>query len=168
MVLFLDYDGVVNTVMWEGTPNADDICYRRRYADPTDGKVNNYQAVQWVSELCQKHNIDIVVTSTWRKWDNYKECLINGGLRKGINILGKVSEDHTLTRAGQINKYLKDHPEIGQDFIILDDEYIGMSYFGYSTKRHLIQCRNNAGFGLEEFDLADSLVKDLLRYNIHK
>ena len=59
-VLFLDYDGVVNTPMWneKGT-----IC---RYNMPKDGKVNNFQAVQWISEFCQKFHFQIVVTSTWR------------------------------------------------------------------------------------------------------
>jgi hypothetical protein len=60
------------------------------YGFPKQGKVNNFQAVQWISEACKKFHYDIVVTSTWRRHDNYKECLINGGLREGIEILGKT------------------------------------------------------------------------------
>lgn len=160
MVLFLDYDGVVNSVMWEFVH--DDRKYISRYADPHDSKVNNYQAVQWVSELCQKYDMDIVVTSTWRKWDNYKICLINGGLRNGINIVGKVCEDYALSRAHQIHKYIEQHPEIGNEFIIIDDEYVDMTEFGYSNDEHFIQCSTNAGFGMEEFHIAESIVKNLL------
>lgn len=69
-VVFLDYDGVVNTPMW----NADGT--RCSFGFPQDNKVNNFQCVQWVSEFCQKFNYSIVVSSTWRLDDNYKECLI--------------------------------------------------------------------------------------------
>ena len=84
-ICFLDYDGVVNTPMWnaEGT-----VC---SYGFPKQGKVNNFQAVQWLSEACQKFGYDIVVTSTWRLHDNYKDCLINGGLRAGMGYCGTSS-----------------------------------------------------------------------------
>ena len=61
-VVFLDYDqdGVVNTSMWNGKGT------RCTYNFPSDNKVNNFQAVQWLSEACQKFHYDIVVTSTWR------------------------------------------------------------------------------------------------------
>ena len=89
MIVFLDYDGVVNTVIWEYI--SDENKYRCNYADPHDNKVNNYQAVQWLSELCQRFKADIVVTSTWRKWDNYAQCLRNGGLREDIHIIDNNS-----------------------------------------------------------------------------
>lgn len=42
--------------------------------------------------FCLKYNYSIVVTSTWRFDKNYKECLINVGLRPGIEILGRTKE----------------------------------------------------------------------------
>lgn len=159
MVLFLDYDGVVNCVMWEFDPTSSK--YVSRYGCPKDGKVNNYQAVQWVSELCQKYNIDIVVTSTWRLFDNYQRCLIDGGLRQGIKILGRVSLDNNLSRAAQIHQYLQEHPEIGDQFIIVDDDNVDMSEFGYDRLLHFIQCSTNAGFGYEEFERASSAILKL-------
>ena len=72
-VVFLDYDGVVNTPLWDSEGK---YC---TYGFPEDNKVNNFQCVQWVSEFCQKFRYSIVVTSTWRFESNYKECLINGG-----------------------------------------------------------------------------------------
>ena len=118
-VVFLDYDGVVNVPMWndKGTSS--------RYNFPSDGKVNNFQAVQWLSEACQKFHYDIVVTSTWRSHANYKECLINGGLRDGIQILGKtvsLSYEHPYpekTRGWEIKKYLEEHPEIKYYVILI-------------------------------------------------
>lgn len=47
-VVFLDYDGVVNTPMW----NADGT--RCSFGLPQDSKVNNFQYVQWVSERLHK------------------------------------------------------------------------------------------------------------------
>ena len=82
-VLFLDYDGVVNRSIWneKGT--------KYFFGYPEDGAVNDFQAVQWVSEFCARCKYDIVVTSTWRKYGNWKECLIAGGLREGIEVQGK-------------------------------------------------------------------------------
>lgn len=159
MILFLDYDGVVNTVIWE--VNRDTGKLSANYSFPALGRVNNYQAVQWISELCEKYNIDIVVTSTWRLHDSYKSCLVDGGLRKGIKILGRVTRDHNLTRAEQINQYLMMHSEIGDQFIIIDDDDVDMSPFGYNNAEHFIKCTTNGGFQLEEFEEAKIKVEQL-------
>ena len=114
-VLFLDYDGVVNTLMWN------DKGTRVSYNFPKDNKVNNFQAVQWVSEFCLKCKYDIVVTSSWREDRNYKECLINGGLKKGIEITGSLPINYEKTRGELIQEYVNSHPEI-KYYIIVDDE----------------------------------------------
>ena len=49
-VVFLDYDGVVNRKMWTRLKTGW-VC---RYGYPEDGCVNDVQAVQWVSEFCEK------------------------------------------------------------------------------------------------------------------
>lgn len=138
-VVFLDYDGVVNTPMWD---ESGEHC---RFAFPQDNKVNNFQCVQWVSEFCQKYGYDIVVSSTWRFDENYKECLVNGGLRSGINIIGKTCDLPNQTRGDEIKKYLSEHPEI-TDFLIFDDE----ADMGKLVD-HLIECNANIGFGMTEF-----------------
>ena len=80
-VVFLDYDGVVNNIIWDPEKG------RADYSHPFMGKVNNFQACQWLSEFCEKYDYKIVVTSSWRLYPNYKECLIAGGLRDDIEIL---------------------------------------------------------------------------------
>ena len=45
-VIFLDYDGVVNTPMWNSKGT------NCRYGWPSDGKVNNFQAVHWDRSQC--------------------------------------------------------------------------------------------------------------------
>ncbi len=145
-VLFLDYDGVVNVPMWnnEGT--------KCEYGYPRQGKVNNFQACQWVSEFCQKFNYKIVVISTWRKRDNYKECLYNGGLRKTIDIIGKTECLYPQTRGDEIRDWLSKHPEVDK-FIIFDDETID----GLEDKQ--ILCTNSYGFGEDEFNKAATIIK---------
>lgn len=147
-VVFLDYDGVVNTPIWNATGTS---C---RYGFPRDGRVNNFQAVQWISEFCTKCGYDIVVTSTWRNDRNYKECLINGGLREGISILGKTEDlgyqySYPLpTRGYEIKKYLEDHPEI-TCYVIVDDE----QQFLPEQQGHFVKIINDwVGFNKLEFD----------------
>lgn len=148
-VVFLDYDGVVNTPMWDPEGK------RCTYGFPQDNKVNNFQCVQWVSEFCQKHNYSIVVSSTWRFDKNYKECLINGGLRAGIEILGRTDHIPCSTRGAEIHKYLTEHPEI-TTFLIFDDEN-DMD----DLADHLVLCDSEIGFGIHELCAAERLHKKL-------
>jgi hypothetical protein len=133
-----------------------------RYNWPSDGKVNNFQAVQWLSEACKKFHYDIVVTSTWRTKNNYKECLINGGLREGIEILGKTAEltvDEGWSRGWEVQKYLDEHPEINY-FMIIDDEYVPINEV---QKAHFIQTDDDrGGFGLYDLKKFEEIyMKDL-------
>lgn len=145
-VIFLDYDGVVNIAMWDA---AGKHC---KYNFPSDNKVNNYQAVQWVSEFCQKYNYDIVVSSSWRNHSNYRECLINGGLRDGIVILGKTGEIFDGTRGDEIREYLNKHPEI-ENYLIFDDE----DDFDEELHGHFVLCDPDVGFNLEKYCIAARL-----------
>ena len=151
-VLFLDYDGVVNISMWNerGT--------KRSFGYPEDGKVNHFQAVQWVSEFCERCHYDIVVTSTWRKYGNYKECLISGGLRKGIEILGKTEDLSAVggKRGDEIKLYLDTHPEI-KYYIIADD----IDEVLPEQREHFVQTQIEYGFCEKEMNLCvDIYMKD--------
>lgn len=140
-VVFLDYDGVVNTPMWneKGT--------KCTYNFPQHGKVNNFQAVQWLSEACKKFHYDIVVTSTWRTDPSYKECLINGGLREGIEILGRTPNFYDMPRGAEIKAYLDEHPEINY-YIIIDDD----SDILPEQMSHFIKTDYKVGFNLNDFE----------------
>lgn len=144
-VIFLDYDGVVNTPMWDKEGKH---CI---YNHNGDNKVNNFQAVQWVSHFCKNYNYDIVVTSTWRLWENYKECLINGGLREGINIVGRTEVMHNKTRGEEIADWLG-HNEV-EDFLIFDDEDDVEPFMD-----KLVKCDTTKGFGMKEYYQAVDLI----------
>ena len=155
-VIFLDYDGVVNTPMWK---QKEDDTYCCTYNFPGNDKVNNEQAVQWLSEFCLKYNYSIVVTSTWRFDKNYKECLINAGLRPGIEILGRTKEirnkdDYWLDHGYEIDEYLKEHPEI-TDYLIIDDEDCFLKH----QKKYFIKTRDDVGFMKKDFIKAEKIIK---------
>lgn len=140
-IVFLDYDGVVNTLMFDGEKEAPYFNF------PEDNKVNNYQAVCWLNKLCKEYDMKIVVTSTWRVYDNYKECLYNGGLDKSIEILGRTKKLGTA-RGIEIQEWLDEHKELNiEKFVIFDDDsdmahlepylvktdtYIGITYHSYN------------------------------------
>ena len=160
-VLFLDYDGVVNTLMWQLTSTGK---MQFRFNSPSDNKVNNFQACQWISEFCQKYNYKIVVTSTWRLFSNYRECLINGGLREGIEIIDKTPDlrythDHAC-RGEEIREWLIKHHNEVDNFIIVDDEELG---FDVDEQEYyadnFILCDGNHGFGFAEMLKAESIHK---------
>ena len=149
-VLFLDYDGVVNTPMWDN----DGI--KCRYNHSGDGYVNNFQALQWISELCEKYNYKIVVSSTWRFWDNYIDCLFAGGLREDVEVIGctPVLRHPNVTRGEEIQAWLNEHKDV-EKFLIVDDE-TDMGSLIYA----LVLCDPEAGFTRREFRYALQLDKD--------
>ena len=152
-IVFLDYDGVVNTPMWneKGT--------KCTYNFPNDGKVNNFQAVQWLSEACKKFHYDIVVTSTWRTEPNYRDCLIEGGLRPGIEILGRTPNFYDMPRGSEIKAYLDEHPEI-KYYVIIDDD----SDMLPEQIDHFIKTDYKVGFTLNDFEKFEKIyMSDLGR-----
>lgn len=154
-VIFLDYDGVVNTPMWneEGT--------RCSYA--YKDKVNNFQACQWISELCEKTCSKIVVSSTWRMGPNYASCLYEGGLRSCVEIIGRTPLLRKGNRGDEICLYLKEHPEIDA-FLIIDDEADASvtstdEFKNINLQCTLCQCKHSGGFNENEFIEAKNLFE---------
>ena len=86
------------------------------------------------------------MTSTWRLDDNYKECLINGGLRKGIEVLGRTPRFSGQPRGTEIKAYLDEHPEILY-YVIVDDEADMLP----EQMGHFIMTNGDTGFNLSEF-----------------
>ena len=153
-VVFLDYDGVVNRKMWKMV-DGEWVC---RYAYPEDGAVNDAQAVAWVSEFCEKYEYDIVVSSTWRRYPEWEDCLRNAGLRESVHILGATSLP-IRNRADEISEYLAAHPEI-ENYLIFDDEPVTgrgadkQDVSDLDFEKHTVLCRKEYGFGENEYTLA--------------
>ena len=126
-VIFLDIDGVVNTLMISREPIGNGRGQIKRgefYFDlcsPSDGRVSNTQAVLWLEKICRDNNCKIVLSSTWRH--NYAlavNALYNSGLSRDIKFIGKTPYLGT-ERGEEIAAFLRGHPEI-TSFVILDDD----------------------------------------------
>lgn len=126
-VVFLDYDGVVNTPDENGNLNY-----------PEQGSVNNYRAVELISRFCKNYDCSVVITSTWKMYENYRECLFQAGLDRDVIILGKIRGAST-DRIKGITEYLKEN-EIKR-YLIFDD----ISDMGAHTK-YLVYCNFDEGF----------------------
>lgn len=143
-VVFLDYDGVVNSLIFQTDKEEPYFNF------PYHNKVNNYQAVKWLEKLCKEFDAKIVVTSTWRLEDNYKECLYNGGLSYEIEILGKT-DNLGSKRINEINKWLEIHPNVNQ-YVILDDDYIE------EGNKHWVKTETYNGFLWSDYEKAKLIL----------
>lgn len=152
-ILFLDFDGVVNTPMW------DSKTHHCRFNQPTDGKVNNVQAVQWVSSFCAKYDYKIVITSSWRiDAIDCRECLKNAGLWDDVEILDATPYLPYSTRGDEINYWLAQLDE-PVNYLILDDD----DDFTPEQHAHLIQTDSQIGVTIHTYNQLTNL-----HYKIYK
>lgn len=151
-IVFLDYDGVVNRKMWVN----EDGQWLRRFGYPSDGAVNDTQAVQWVSEFCEKFGYDIVVSSTWRKYPEWADCLRAAGLRKSVKIIDATALPRR-DRAREISDYLSEHDDVKSYLIFDDDRSLVESRSNDCHSGHVVLCRKDRGFGEEEYNKAVEL-----------
>lgn len=160
-IIFLDFDGVVNTFYWEKQP---DGSLKHTMCWPSDGYVNNIQAIGWLNELFYKIPYDIVVSSTWRMHlteIELQEILWRSGLKKDIKVVGKTPVLYQQ-RGFEIEKWLKDN-NFKQKFIILDDDSDMGELLGV-----LVRCDCYNGFGLHEFNKAFRLLDNENEVTIKK
>jgi len=115
-VLFLDFDGVLNSVQFLQAYKRWDIL------DPT--------AVEYLNLIVQETQCEVVVSSTWRLL--YKIPDLCGILREQGKYRGRLlgATPHgsgTSTRRGdEIDAWLSQHPEV-TSYVILDDEISDMN-----------------------------------------
>ena len=145
-ILFLDFDGVINTPMWDEKER----CFTSNM--PHHGCVNNRVAVRWVSQFCRNFGFSVVVTSDWRLNDNWRQCLLNGGFDPKVPILGKTddlwSPKLTHCRSREIQKWLDEHDSVEMFIIVDDDDY----FIAPEHKDNFVQTNNIEGFTLWSFN----------------
>lgn len=165
-IVFLDIDGVVNTLQIDTRPFPDSKLKQRHdgfYVDlcgTDEGRVSNRQAVMWLNKLCKETGAKIVISSTWRYCEKIyttEECLRNTGLLPEIAIIGKTPVMHGFERGDEISWWLGSN--YGEDmdkvsFVILDDD----ADMGELID-HLAQCDTFHGFGCSEYIKAKEILK---------
>ncbi len=167
-LLFLDIDGVVNTLMIYDKEQEDrrKLIYKDGYYFelnlPGDGKVSNKQAMLWVSKLCTDYSLSIVITSTWLIDEDVADIateLYNSGLSTMVPIIGGVSKKQQVSRGWQIESWLEDN-KIDPDkatFIILDDD-VDMVGYSKDLTKYLVKCDSYVGFTHSEYVKACELL----------
>lgn len=162
-VLFLDFDGVINTPV--GIDENGNII--DNYFGPGDGKVNNFVAVKLLERLCDKEDLKIVVSSKgWRnyiernpdgtiRYRPYRKYLINSGLRDDL-ILGHTPFFSDTGKTEEIDAYLLEH-KIDR-YLVIDDTDNGGEEKLNKFKGHLILCDGNRGFTEKDFEEAVRLL----------
>lgn len=128
--IFLDIDGVMNN--------------RRDWMSKVDNKAEQFhdhrmfcdEAWQLLSDTCKKVNASVILSSSWRIGLTYDEndkviardnsCHLSTKLieyfnKYNIKLVG-ITVNNWSDRGQQIMKYVMDHLEIEDDFVVIDDE----------------------------------------------
>ena len=100
-VLFLDVDGVLNTLDSPGVLNV------------------NQRRTKLLRQVVESTNCGIVVSSTWRQQDQTRRRLESKLRYKGLKVLDYTSSDNTMTRGEQVAEWLSRHPV--ERYAIVDD-----------------------------------------------
>lgn len=152
-IIFLDIDGVVETIYWSKDPNGV-VCYNGFKF--TKDILSNEQAIGWLNELYNKVPYDVVITSTWRynmDKEKFQELFIRSGFNPEIKIIGTTPILYQQ-RGIEIQQWLDDNKFNGR-FIIIDDD---------SDMCHLlpllVRCDCQLGFTIYDYNKALRLLEE--------
>lgn len=143
-VIFLDIDGVMNSQDWYEFIEDTDLDKSQGF-----GRDIDYRAVKLLNLYIKKHDLYIVITSSWREL-TLKQTLQVLGETAMVDIIdriiGQTPRRFDGNRGKEIDMFLKDRPEIDEFYIIDDDS------FDIHQKEHLIQTDYVHGLTQEDLD----------------
>ena len=151
-VLFLDIDGVVNSMRtcmaYEGYPW--DV-------DPESLKMFDHVALALIRRVCIKGDIKIVLSSTWRIGEKVYPKMAQA---LELPIIDRTPVFHVSERLGrrgaEIQAWLDGHPEVTQ-YVILDDEVFDMNK---DQESHIVKTDGKNGLSFEKY------IKLLKKFNL--
>ena len=115
--MFLDFDGVINTFLKEGTERE-----KNAYKDPDSFDFCDVNCIDMLNQFCEGKHMDIVISSTWR-FSGLSFCrkyLRQHGFHYFHMVKDTTEINWSHTREEEIQRYLKLHPQYTK-WIILDD-----------------------------------------------
>lgn len=171
-VLFLDFDGVINTPVGidENGNIIDD------YYPVSTGKVNNFVAVKLIEKLCRKYDLRIVVQSRgWRnylgldengnvRYRPYKTYLKNSGMDETL-VEGHVPYLSSKEKGDEIDEYLSTH-KVDKFIVIDDNDNNGVDKSLVHFGDNLIVCDGDRGFTEREFKQAEDVLSRENSYTV--
>jgi len=156
-LIFLDFDGVVNTRLYDSKKN------KIGYFHPSDGEVNNKNAIDFLNLLVKETSAKIVVSSTWRRGETVEtlsEWLYNSGFEG--EVIGKTPVMDDYCRGAEIEEYLLRLKDV-ESYVILDDDSDMLKH----QMDNFVKCDHDYGFLFYEYFKAkmilDGSYKDLKR-----
>ena len=137
-VLFLDFDGVLNSLQYD------------REKDATKNNSIDETRLRLLKKVIDETKAKIVLTTSWRRhWNKARALCDEVGLwiselfsRYGLDIYDKTPDlPSSVGRKSEILDWLNNLKEPVESFVILDDEKIGGN-----LKNHFVKCNCNYGF----------------------
>ena len=159
--VFLDMDGVVNTVILHKHKHPFRKYIRLKdgnYVDlclPGQKRVSNKQAVLWLNKICNEGDADIVITSSWRighSLDDIKKALYRSGLDRKIKIIGATKV--LGRRDAEILQWISSH--YCDRYVVLDDDDFDLA----DVKQNLVRADTNVGLTYNEYKKAVEILTE--------
>jgi predicted peroxiredoxin len=135
-IIFLDFDGVLVIRL-----------------DDFTGDVVSEEAVYYLNKLCLETGYKIVVCSSWRHLENYKDILYNSGIDPKIEVVGKT-ELNKNGREAEIKDYVREHNI--EKYIVIDDAYLSDDF-----ESHHVRPASRLGFTKNKYDEALKKISEL-------
>ncbi len=148
-VIFLDFDGVLNSVQYD----------RSRRDD--QGNIDETR-LALLKELLERTQAEIVLTTSWRThWEKEKSRCDSIGdeinavfERWGLAIFDKTPEINGADRALEISTWLQTCSQQVTGFVILDDFAFGWG----ALAPHVVKTNDRIGRGLERVHIEKALA----------
>ncbi len=152
-VIFLDIDGVIETIYWEKDQDGTWSYNVHKYGHE---EINNKQAIGWLNELYKKVPYDVVVSSSWRykmNKDEFQELFTRSGFDPKIKVIDTTPILYQQ-RGLEIQKWLDDN-NFKEKFIIIDDDSDMCQLLPF-----LVRCDCQLGFTIYDYQKALKMLGD--------
>lgn len=152
-IIFLDCDGVLNSIQWEVARK--DMPPGSVVDDAIDPR-----ALNRIVNVCEITGAKIVLSSDWRiNWPFARTRLERAGIPEGLIIgrtpvLNVVPGLHHYSRGEEIQAWLDGHDDVYDDIIIDDRE----DFLPNQKRLHLVQTDNWVGFSEKDKKLAIEML----------
>lgn len=156
-VIFLDFDGVVNNISYDKYMDIDILVKKGKdkYFTST-WSINNLEPFLNLLLWCQKEDVKIVISSTWRMlFDSYSyieemfcDIFKQYDYQKRKNKYNDLVIGRTKSfdyRGMEILQWLNDNDDLGiENYVVIDDE-VDYDIKEYIDKKHYVQTDNKVG-----------------------
>lgn len=160
-ILFLDFDGVINPYMYKQEVKPDRKKWLRIWNHPgflhiptyTIGQVNtnfDVDACRYVKNLCDRFDLKIVVTSSWKEFYSLKQIKALLSLRQLDSYVIDTTSKENQSRPHKIRAYIEAHHI--QVYLVLDDIDMRADFPGHCIKTYNL-------FSKEQYQLAIQLLE---------